>query len=562
MGEALQLVEAISLASRGESAAAWELATAMSAEASDDLTVTRALVAASFTRYLDGYFLDSIVLAERAIAVAGPSDSTEARLLAYSMRMFASAGAPWAGEQPDADYFALTWSMRAELDCLDVEARMIAGHLLSEGALATGRLSEAMEVLVALGDIRSERRPDDEQRVPFPPFLMVQTARVMLFLGEMPEALPISQAATAQSVALGSDSNTALCESFTALIHAHLDNRAAARAFIASCTRRVPEPVGLIETGTWIVCAYAWFAMGERSKAAECVVIAGGTDELDNLQVADRALGYEILVADALDRGDLDAAESWGKHSLSLAAHPAATVIVEQLLARIDDARGQSSDAAERAGVSAARARLTGRYLDAARADMVRARALAASGLQDTAVQQLTGLAHDADRVGILGIRRSAARELRLLGRRLAPSPGAGWSSLSERERQIAVLAAEGFSNQVIGATLFLSGRTVQSYMSRILAALGISSRAALPRHVAALHLGSPRDDLPALTPRQWEVATLVAEGLSNHELAERLDISVKTAEKHIGEILQRWQVTSRTSIANLVVAETMRSAG
>ena len=107
---------------------------------------------------------------------------------------------------------------------------------------------------------------------------------------------------------------------------------------------------------------------------------------------------------------------------------------------------------------------------------------------------------------------------------------------------------------------MFLSERTVQSYISRVLVALELSSRAGLPASVPADLLPTIADGL-TLTARQWEVAVLVAQGRSNRELAADLGISVKTAEKHIGEILRRWGIQSRTGIANLVTAGASRWA-
>jgi non-specific serine/threonine protein kinase len=57
-------------------------------------------------------------------------------------------------------------------------------------------------------------------------------------------------------------------------------------------------------------------------------------------------------------------------------------------------------------------------------------------------------------------------------------------------------------------------------------------------------------DELSRLTRRQREVAALVAEGLSNKDIAARLVISQRTAESHIEDILQKLGYTSRTQIA------------
>jgi DNA-binding CsgD family transcriptional regulator len=52
------------------------------------------------------------------------------------------------------------------------------------------------------------------------------------------------------------------------------------------------------------------------------------------------------------------------------------------------------------------------------------------------------------------------------------------------------------------------------------------------------------------LTPRQREVLTLVRDGLSNREIADRLDISLDGAKFHVQEIIGRLGVTSRREAA------------
>ncbi len=52
------------------------------------------------------------------------------------------------------------------------------------------------------------------------------------------------------------------------------------------------------------------------------------------------------------------------------------------------------------------------------------------------------------------------------------------------------------------------------------------------------------------LTPREWEVLALLREGLSNEQIAERLEITERTARYHVSEILSKLGVASREEAA------------
>lgn len=59
--------------------------------------------------------------------------------------------------------------------------------------------------------------------------------------------------------------------------------------------------------------------------------------------------------------------------------------------------------------------------------------------------------------------------------------------------------------------------------------------------------LDGPAADAPALTPREHEVLELVAEGLPNKLIADRLFVSESTVKFHIGSLLRKLDVYSRT---------------
>jgi len=55
------------------------------------------------------------------------------------------------------------------------------------------------------------------------------------------------------------------------------------------------------------------------------------------------------------------------------------------------------------------------------------------------------------------------------------------------------------------------------------------------------------------LTARERRIADLVAEGLSSREVAEKLDLSVRTVEVHRARVFEKMNVRSAVELANLV---------
>jgi DNA-binding NarL/FixJ family response regulator len=63
------------------------------------------------------------------------------------------------------------------------------------------------------------------------------------------------------------------------------------------------------------------------------------------------------------------------------------------------------------------------------------------------------------------------------------------------------------------------------------------------------------RDERPtptesSLSHREWEVAMLVARGLSNRQIAAQLIVSERTVDTHVSHILRKLSLVSRAQIA------------
>jgi non-specific serine/threonine protein kinase len=72
----------------------------------------------------------------------------------------------------------------------------------------------------------------------------------------------------------------------------------------------------------------------------------------------------------------------------------------------------------------------------------------------------------------------------------------------------------------------------------------------ALGHRTTAGHHASPVEDEPRLTRREREVTELVAQGLGNRQIADRLVISQRTVESHVENVLTKLGFRSRNQIA------------
>ena len=125
----------------------------------------------------------------------------------------------------------------------------------------------------------------------------------------------------------------------------------------------------------------------------------------------------------------------------------------------------------------------------------------------------------------------------------------------------VAVLMISGFDNPTyvaraaaLGASGFLKkGAKRETYIEAIRKAaqgepvwMGEDFR----RYPTAIADREPAEDIPALTPREHEVLRHLANGLTNKEIAQALQISYETVKEHVQHILRKIGVSDRTQAA------------
>jgi DNA-binding NarL/FixJ family response regulator len=81
-------------------------------------------------------------------------------------------------------------------------------------------------------------------------------------------------------------------------------------------------------------------------------------------------------------------------------------------------------------------------------------------------------------------------------------------------------------------------------------------AREAMREHDGSAAPGRAADPYETLTDREKQVLKLVAEGHSNKEVAELLEISVKTAMSHREHIMQKLDLHSRTDLIRFAIQQ------
>jgi DNA-binding NarL/FixJ family response regulator len=235
-----------------------------------------------------------------------------------------------------------------------------------------------------------------------------------------------------------------------------------------------------------------WFPLARR--AAATIALARGELEL--------AEELAQLCFEGTDDSDPDCAPLLlllTDIRLAQGEHAAAAETAERLAGLAADSGSELAAAladvgAGRVGVAAGDDRATGHLkgavealallelpLEAARAQLELARALRSTA-PDAAVRESRTALAAFERLGAARDADAAAGLLRELGAGGRPGPK-GYGELTKREQEVLDLLAAGLSNAEIGERLYISPRTAEHHVARILAKLGLRSRAQAAAH-------------------------------------------------------------------------------
>jgi DNA-binding CsgD family transcriptional regulator len=352
------------------------------------------------------------------------------------------------------------------------------GQLAARELLALARLDDIDGALAGLDD--DTRFPDSWQA----PHLALLRARLTCGAGRLAEAAAAADTAAALQNELGDNTLGPELRRLTALI-----------ALLRGDTTRVrTELAAARQAGDELPLIRALLADAEGSPRAAAEVVALADEAPTGLAWPDDLVLVEAACSAHHhgDAGTVRAAAALlgesARRNPDVASVTGAWLLAEALT---------NNDYA----AAVARLRDSPRALLAARADEESGR------FQLDAGDRAAGLgALDAarDRYADLDAASSATRVQRILSaagarrRRWAPvprRPDSGWEALTDMERRVARLIAEGHTNRSAAEELVLSPSTISTHLRAVFSKLGVHSRVQLARIVLA------DDDAPAWRP-------------------------------------------------------------
>lgn len=107
-----------------------------------------------------------------------------------------------------------------------------------------------------------------------------------------------------------------------------------------------------------------------------------------------------------------------------------------------------------------------------------------------------------------------------------------------------------------------VSGRELAGVIHSVVAGEVFVSQALATRLIMEMSGIKPSDPFEELTPRELEILQLLAEGLSNREIGERLHLAEKTVKHYMTNVLEKLEVGSRVQAALLAQKRKLAEEG
>jgi DNA-binding CsgD family transcriptional regulator len=335
------------------------------------------------------------------------------------------------------------------------------GQLAAREVLALARRDDIDGALVALDD--GTRFPDSWQA----PQLALLRAQLAFGAGQLDSAAGAAATAAALMSELGDDAFERELRCLAALIALLRGDNVQVRAGLAAA-RQAGEDLSLAR-------ALLADAEGDPRAAAEVVALARADDWFawpENLLVSAACSAHHHGAAGTVRAAAAVLGER-ARRNPDVPSMTGAWLLVEALM---------TNDYAP----AMERLRHSPRALLAAQADEEFGRFQLDAGGREIALDSLDAA---RDRYAELGAAASATRVQRILRaagarrRRWAPvprRPDSGWEALTDMERRVALLVADGHTNRSAAQELVLSPSTVSSHLRAVFSKLGIHSRVQL----------------------------------------------------------------------------------
>jgi NarL family two-component system response regulator LiaR len=120
---------------------------------------------------------------------------------------------------------------------------------------------------------------------------------------------------------------------------------------------------------------------------------------------------------------------------------------------------------------------------------------------------------------------------------------------LRQQNHHIQIIALTSFTDQKLIDSALKAG--AMSYLLKDISATRLADE------IRNVYKAGQNDDLSnkkQLSQRECQVLSLLADGLTNEQIAQQLGISVSTAKHHVSKILEKLDVSSRTEAGILAI--------